>query len=51
MYKNLSIKMKIFIPVVLGSMISIIFIALTVRSINESNMIEQSVKAGVDTVQ
>ena len=50
MYQNLSIKMKIFIPVVIGSIISIVFIALTVRSINESNMIEQSVKAGADTV-
>jgi len=50
MYKNLSIKMKIFIPVVLGSIISIIFIALTVRSINEANMIEQSIKTGTQTV-
>jgi len=51
MYQNLSIKMKIFIPVVIGSIISIIFIAYTVKRINESNMIEQSVKQGVDTVQ
>jgi len=51
MYQNLSIKMKIFIPVVFGSMISIIFIAFTVKRINESNMVEQSVKQGVDTVQ
>ena len=50
MYKNLSIKMKIFIPVIVGSIISIVFIAYTVKSINESNMIEQSVKAGADTV-
>jgi len=50
MYKNLSIKMKIFIPVVVGSIFSIIFIALTVRSINESNMIKQSIKSGVNTV-
>jgi len=51
MYQNLSIKMKIFIPVVMGSIISIIFIAYTVKHINESNMVEQSVKQGVDTVQ
>jgi len=50
MYKDLSIKMKIFIPVVVGSIISIIFIALTVRSINEENMIEQSIKTGAQTV-
>jgi len=50
MYKNLSIKMKIFIPVVVGSIISIVFIALTVRSINEDNMIEQSIKSGTNTV-
>jgi len=50
MYKNLSIKMKIFIPVVVGSIISIVFIALTVRSINEANMIEQSIKSGTNTV-
>ena len=50
MYKNLSIKMKIFIPVVFGSIISIIFIAITVRSINEENMIEQSIKSGTNTV-
>ena len=49
-YKNLSIKMKIFIPVIVGSIFSIIFIAYTVRHINESNMIEQSIKAGSSTV-
>ena len=51
MYQNLSIKMKIFIPVVLSSIISIVFIAYTVKHINESNMIEQSVKQGTDTVE
>lgn len=50
MYKNLSIKMKIFIPVVAGSIFSIIFIAYTVKSINESNMIEQSITSGKNTV-
>jgi len=51
MYQNLSIKMKIFIPVVIGSIISIVFIAYTVKRINESNMISQSVKQGIDTVE
>jgi len=51
MYKNLSIKMKIFIPVVVGSIFSIVFIAYTVKSINESNMIKQSIKQGTDTVE
>ena len=50
MYKNLSLKMKIFIPVIVGSIISIIFIAYTVHKINEKNMINQSIKAGTDTV-
>ena len=50
MYKNLSIKMKIFIPVVVGSIFSIIFIAYTVKHINESNMLDQSVKVGTNTV-
>ena len=50
MYKNLSIKMKIFIPVVVGSIFSIFFIAYTVQSINETNMIEQSIKSGTNTV-
>jgi methyl-accepting chemotaxis protein len=43
--------MKIFIPVIVGSIISIIFIALTVKNINEKNMIEQSIKAGTQTVE
>jgi len=51
MYKNLSIKMKIFIPVVIGSIFSIIFIAYTVKRINEANMVEQSIKAGINTVE
>ena len=51
MYQNLSIKMKIFIPVVVGSIFSIVFIAYTVKSINESNMIKQSIKQGTDTVE
>lgn len=50
MYKNLSIKMKIFIPVIVGSIFSIVFIAYTVKSINESNMLEQSIASGVNTV-
>ena len=50
MYKNLSIKMKIFIPVIIGSIISIVFIAYTVHKINEENMLEQSIKAGTNTV-
>jgi len=50
MYKNLSIKMKIFIPVITGSIFSIIFIAYTVKSINEANMLEQSIEAGTNTV-
>jgi len=50
MYQNLSIKMKIFIPVVLGFIVSIVFIAYTVKYINEENMIKQSIKEGTDTV-
>jgi len=50
MYKNLSIKMKVFIPVILGSIFSIIFIAITVQRINESNMIEQSIASGTQIV-
>jgi len=50
-YKNLSIKMKIFIPVVAGSIFSIIFIAYTVKRINEANMVEQSIKAGIQTAE
>jgi len=50
MYQNLSIKMKVFIPVVIGSIISIIFIAYTVQRINKENMVNQSVKQGADTV-
>jgi len=50
MYKNLSIKTKIFVPVVAGSIFSIIFIAYTVKSINETNMVEQSIKAATNTV-
>jgi len=50
MYQNLSIKMKVFLPVVVGSIISILFIAYTVQKINKENMIAQSVKQGADTV-
>ncbi len=50
MYGNLSIKMKVFIPVIVGSIISIIFIAFTVHAINEKNMMEQSVESAAITV-
>jgi len=50
MYSNLSLKMKIFIPVVLGAIASIILIAFTIKSINETNMVEQSVRAATTTV-
>ena len=50
MYSNLSLKMKIFIPVLAGSIFSIIFIAYTVKKINEANMVEQTIKAGTVTV-
>ena len=49
-YKNLSIKMKIFIPIILGSLFSIILIAYTVKAINEKNMIQQSIKMGEEIV-
>jgi len=50
MYKNLSIKMKIFIPVIAGSIFSIFFIAYTVKSLNQTHMVTQSIKIGVNTV-
>ncbi len=49
MYQNLSIKMKIFLPVAIVSLISIIFIAFTMKNINEKNMLEQSIEQGEDT--
>ena len=49
MYKNLSIKMKIFVPVLFGSIFSIIIIAYIVQHINSLNMIKQSIKIGVNT--
>jgi methyl-accepting chemotaxis protein len=51
LYKNLSIKMKIFIPVIVGSIVSIVFIAYTVKVVNEGNMLEQSVKSATTTVE
>ena len=50
MYSNLSLKMKIFIPVVLGAIFSIVLIAFTIKNINEKNMIEQSVRSATTTV-
>ena len=50
MYGNLSLKMKIFIPVVIGALFSIFFIAFTIKNINEENMLKQSVKSATTTV-
>ena len=50
MYKNLSIKMKIFIPLVLLSLLSIVFIAYTIKTINEKNLLNQSISSAVRTV-
>ena len=49
MYQNLSIKMKIFLPIAVVCLISITFIALTIKNINEKNMLEQSIQQGEDT--
>jgi methyl-accepting chemotaxis protein len=41
--------MKIFIPIAVELIISMIFITLIVKSINESNIIKQSIKTAVNT--
>ena len=51
MFTNLSIKTKVFIPVILGTIISISFITYTVNQINNTTMIEQSLKMGTQTVE
>lgn len=42
--------MKVFIPVVLGSIFSIVFISFPVKNIHEKNIIEQNIKSGINTV-
>jgi methyl-accepting chemotaxis protein len=43
--------MKVFIPVVLSSIVSIIFIAYTIHVVNEKSMIKQSVESATNTVE
>ena len=50
MYKNLSLKMKIFIPILIGSIISLIVIGFIVRSVNEDNMQKQGIESAVSIV-
>ena len=50
MYSNLSLKMKIFIPIFIGSVISLFVIGFIVKSVNESNMQEQGIETGVNMV-
>ena len=50
MYGNLSLKMKIFIPILIGSIISLFVIGFIVKHVNETNMQEQGVEQGVSMV-
>ena len=50
MYKNLSLKMKIFIPVLISSAISLLFIGFIVKSVNEDNMYKQGIETAVNMV-
>jgi len=50
MYNNLSLKMKIFIPILIGSVISLFVIGFIVKSINKVNMEEQGIATGVNLV-
>ncbi len=50
MFKNLTLKMKIFIPLTLFSILSMFFIAITVHGINEDSMIKNNLIAATNTV-
>ncbi len=51
MYKNLSIKMKIFIPVVVDFVASVLLIAYVVQDVSKKDIIEQSIAIGSNTVE
>jgi len=50
MYTNLSLKMKIFVPIFIGSVISLFVIGYIVKSVNETNMKEQGIATGINIV-
>ncbi len=50
MFERLTLKMKIFIPLTIFSILSIVFIAITIDNINEKSMIKSNVIAATNTV-
>jgi len=50
MFENLTLKMKIFIPLTIFSILSIVFIAITISNVNEEGMIKNNVITAANTV-
>ena len=50
MFKNLSIKMKILLPVAISAIFSVIVITYVVKTVNEKHMMEQTIKMAEETV-